>query len=117
MSKVRKLPGVDDRVETGPVQFGDDWPGIFIRGDNAMHYALALSSLLKNDGDPIAEMVVEGLMHTLMSSRVHHNREPDFVEITNDLNTCPNCGGPADNGHDRSYPPAPYFCTKCTQSR
>ncbi len=23
------------RVETGPVRFGDDWPGVFIRGDNA----------------------------------------------------------------------------------
>ena len=27
--------------------------------------------------------------------------------------TCPNCGGDADNGYDRSYPPNPYFCTKC----
>lgn len=29
------------------------------------------------------------------------------------LDCCPNCGGPADNGHDRSFPPSPYFCTKC----
>ena len=29
------------------------------------------------------------------------------------LSRCPNCGGPADNGHDRSIPPNPYFCTKC----
>lgn len=27
--------------------------------------------------------------------------------------TCPSCGGPADNGYDRSYPPEPYACTKC----
>lgn len=32
---------------------------------------------------------------------------------TDSLNRCPNCGGPADNGHDRCYPPNPYFCTKC----
>ena len=31
------------------------------------------------------------------------------------LSVCPNCGGPADNGHDRAYPPNPYWCTKCTQ--
>jgi hypothetical protein len=111
MKKIRHLPPVDDRVETGPVQFGDDWPGVFIRGDNAMVYAMALSSLIKQDGDPISELVVEGLMNTLMSSRIWQGPPQ------NDLNTCPNCGGPADNGHDRSHPPAPYFCTKCTESR
>ncbi len=30
-----------------------------------------------------------------------------------DLSKCPNCGGPADNGHDRCLPPNPYYCTKC----
>jgi len=23
------------------------------------------------------------------------------------------CGGPADNGHDREYPPNPYVCRLC----
>lgn len=27
------------RVETGPVRVGDDWPGVFIRGDEALAYA------------------------------------------------------------------------------
>jgi len=30
-----------------------------------------------------------------------------------DLSKCPNCGGEADNGYDRSYPPSAYWCTKC----
>lgn len=30
-----------------------------------------------------------------------------------DLSRCPQCNGPADNGHDRSIPPNPYLCTKC----
>jgi len=30
-----------------------------------------------------------------------------------DLSRCPQCNGPADNGHDRSIPPSPYLCTKC----
>lgn len=29
------------------------------------------------------------------------------------LSVCPGCGGYADNGHDRSYPPSPYYCSKC----
>ena len=31
------------RVETGVVQFEDDWPGIFIRGDNATFIANLLA--------------------------------------------------------------------------
>jgi hypothetical protein len=31
------------RVETGPVQFGADWPGLFIRGDNAIGLALQIA--------------------------------------------------------------------------
>lgn len=31
-----------------------------------------------------------------------------------DLSKCPNCGDPADNGHDRCIPPNPYHCTKCS---
>ncbi|OWK36082.1 hypothetical protein [Fimbriiglobus ruber] len=27
------------RLETGAVQFGDDWPGLFVRGDNAISLA------------------------------------------------------------------------------
>ena len=27
--------------------------------------------------------------------------------------TCPVCGEPTDNGHDREYPPNPYVCSKC----
>lgn len=29
---------------------------------------------------------------------------------------CPECGGHADNGHDRELPPNPYLCTKCSKS-
>lgn len=30
-----------------------------------------------------------------------------------DCSKCPNCGGPADNGHSRDVPPKPYYCTNC----
>jgi hypothetical protein len=43
-----KLPGVQDRVETGPIQFGDDWPGMFIRGDNALIIAGMLDYIAKD---------------------------------------------------------------------
>ena len=31
----------------------------------------------------------------------------------NELETCPKCGGFADNGFSRSIPPSPYFCRAC----
>lgn len=43
MKQLVKLPNTtEERVETGPVQFGDDWPGVFIRGDNANYYGFTL---------------------------------------------------------------------------
>jgi len=33
---MRKLPYQEPRVETGPVRFGEDWPGLFIRGDECL---------------------------------------------------------------------------------
>ena len=46
MSTIRKIPQPEGgRVETGAVQFEGDWPGIFIRGDNALAYGYMLSRL------------------------------------------------------------------------
>ena len=36
-----------NRIETGAVQFGDDWPITAIRGDNGMWYNMQLQLLLK----------------------------------------------------------------------
>jgi hypothetical protein len=40
-------------------------------------------------------------------------RLPPPLQAEPDLSLCPQCNGPADNGHDRSIPPSPYLCTKC----
>ncbi len=45
--KVRKLKGYKHRIETGAVQFGDDWPGLFIRGDDAFYLRQILESILE----------------------------------------------------------------------
>lgn len=37
----------DPRCETGTLAFADDWPGTFIRGDNAWGYAQSLAWLLR----------------------------------------------------------------------
>lgn len=36
---------MSNRPETGPMRFGDDWAGVFMRGDDAGYYAMALELL------------------------------------------------------------------------
>lgn len=60
------------RPETGPMVFGNDWPGIFIRGDNAlMGYVPPLTHAISTIGpDPASVMIVkqlEGLRDLLIS--------------------------------------------------
>jgi hypothetical protein len=48
-------PGLS-RVETGAVQFGDDWPGLFLRGDNAHGLVVLIRQLterLAEHPDPV----------------------------------------------------------------
>lgn len=53
------------RVETGAIQFGDDWPGVFIRGDNAAYYSRALDSIMTGNADPVTVCAVAGLRKLL----------------------------------------------------
>ncbi len=69
---IRQLPATEPRVETGAVQFGDDWPGTFIRGDNAMNYAVHLEAVLKasQDAPAISRAVVLSLLDDLIESNI-----------------------------------------------
>lgn len=82
--KLRKVDAVlnrNDRIETGPVQFNDDWPGVFIRGDNALFYGMALKSLLamlKDEKEVDIMLTVSplyGLAELLASCNIKNLRE------------------------------------------
>jgi hypothetical protein len=63
---IRKIDvNLDKRVETGPTQIGDDWPGVFIRGDNAAYYAMNLQNLLNGNEDVFTRVVLNGLLSDL----------------------------------------------------
>ena len=51
LEPIRQFPAEETRVETGPVQFGDDWPGIFIRGDRALAMAINIEWILATSDD------------------------------------------------------------------
>lgn len=67
-----------NRVETGALEINDDWPGVFIRGDNAMHYAMSIKqALVKLEAEPnldihsaLAISSLKSLLQLLASSRI-----------------------------------------------
>jgi hypothetical protein len=66
------------RVETGPLQINEDWPGIFIRGDNAAYLAYTLNSALDNLNDniqPIQKITLQQFVNLLTSCNVGNLRE------------------------------------------
>ena len=67
------LPEEESRLESGVVQVGqDDWPGIFIRGDEALYAAHLLRMFIKSgkDLDKISMMGIENLASLLESCKV-----------------------------------------------
>ena len=65
------------RVETGPVQFGnDDWPGMFIRGDEVFYISVLFDELLNRNPprhlvDQLTDTVAKGWAKTLRSAYVN----------------------------------------------
>lgn len=41
-----EYPNNGKRIETGAVQFGNDWPGLFVRGDDAFGVAMDIDAIL-----------------------------------------------------------------------
>ena len=68
---VQLPPFPGGRPETGPLQFGEDWPGVFIRGDNALFFAKALRRTIgRMDDGWLDKMMMQGLADTLESCSV-----------------------------------------------
>lgn len=50
-----------DKLRTGPIAFGSDWPGVFIRGDDALSYAVTLRALFAEADGRAADLSQEEL--------------------------------------------------------
>lgn len=72
---------LDPRAESGPIQFGSDWPGVFVRGDHAFYYAACLEHVLgqlekKDIVDAVSVAALEGLVGLLKSSNIGFGTKP-----------------------------------------
>jgi len=84
---------MSQRPETGPMVFGDDWPGVFIRGDNAWAYTNALKEALAAlDGTAMNEYFfaeLNGLADLLSSCNVTSNKyNHDETQVMHNYETC-----------------------------
>lgn len=68
------------RPESGPMRFGNDWTGVFIRGDRAGGAAMNLRLVLR--GAPVEHMGLEGLARLLESCDERTStQEPQEAEL------------------------------------
>jgi hypothetical protein len=79
MTELTKVPELasGERPETGPMQFGDDWPGLFIRGDNAlMGFAPAVYRAIQTlpESEWMTRAQLSGLLETLKSCAAQNFR-------------------------------------------
>ena len=66
------------------MQFGEDWPGVFIRGDMAGWCALLLAEVIKDPTclgrEPLTYGPLLGLQSLLASSRVVDGKDPEDLQ-------------------------------------
>lgn len=56
------------RTGTGLLKIGDDWTGVFIRGDDAVRFAFALDDVLNNNNGDYARDIASELKTLLFSA-------------------------------------------------
>ncbi len=66
--RIQQIPlaGGSGRVPTGAVQFQDDWPGLFVRGDDAIGLLCAIRQLaerVERQADPAIASALCRLEH------------------------------------------------------
>ena len=69
---IRDISAAEPQVRTGPLRFGDDWPGIFIRGDEALGMADRLNLGIELGNWKEVERVID----LLRSCRVNGSGTP-----------------------------------------
>jgi hypothetical protein len=74
----KNSPGEISRPETGPMQFKDDWPGVFIRGDDALVFAQVVAKVLDmlDHKQWVEKSVMNGLGRLLASCSVGNTGWP-----------------------------------------
>lgn len=71
------------RPESGTMKFGDEWTGVFLRGDDAFGYAVALEALMEASSNAavMAHVQLGGLLRVLKSSNEFYASDEDKGKV------------------------------------
>lgn len=85
-NKIRQLSDQGKRVESGAVQFGDDWPSYHLRGDEAFNFVMQGIVLLKlavKDGsqeESFENLIACNTFRSYLLEMLECNLDEDLVE-------------------------------------
>jgi hypothetical protein len=79
------------RAETGPMLFGKDWCGVFIRGDNAAYYSLIIKQVLDSGELNAMERMQLASLADLLQESDHRNGLKE-VQKMKDFDDCVDLG-------------------------
>tara|TARA_B100001778_G_scaffold334986_1_gene350441 strand:+ start:12797 stop:13102 length:306 start_codon:yes stop_codon:yes gene_type:complete len=77
-----------NRPESGPMIFGDDWRGLFIRGDNALGFIVDLETILMLDKDKLSEHSRKIIENMIWDFRRSNHHTPDRVQMMKPFKEC-----------------------------
>ena len=63
------------------MQFGDDWPGVFFRGDNALYFMLRLRDVLQRSNITDMDRIVLSQLADLLGSCEVGGKEPPDPQL------------------------------------
>jgi hypothetical protein len=66
-----RAAGDTDRVENGALRFGDDWPGYFIRGDNAFALYMTIMNVLNFKEDTLSQTQLKAFAFGLLDCNLN----------------------------------------------
>ena len=74
------------RVETGPLQINDDWPGFFLRGDATLYYVMCIENLINalekgEQADAVYLMSLQNLLRSMRGSRISNVVDEDDSDV------------------------------------
>lgn len=71
------------RAQTGAMKFGNDWPGLFIRGDDCMGLKTVISAYLNDPGNPMFKAQVYEMIE-LLNEPLISNDSPQLMKDATD---------------------------------
>jgi hypothetical protein len=69
---IRKVAGITEFIQSGPLQMGDQWPGVYLKGQDALQASAILGRLKGKISNAGYQMAIDELAELLGSCYVEN---------------------------------------------